>query len=247
MGRFVRRYKRFLADVELGDGTTVVAHCTNTGTLLGCLVPGARVALARAANPARKLPWTWRMIEIDGTWVGVDTSIANALVAEALTGGAVPELGRFDRLVTEVAYGEGQRSRVDLVLSRGGRPSGEKGRLAVIGDRRVYVEVKTTTLVYPRERQRVAAFPDAVTVRGRKHLQDLSGVVQAGHRAAMVFAIQRRDCDVFEPAAHIDPDYARLLAKVRRAGVGVFALAATTGPRGIVLDRRLPVVLPGRR
>lgn len=242
---FLRRYKRFFADVALPDGRVLVTHCPNTGSLRGCLREGAPAAIEPAANPARKLRYTWKMVRLDGSWVGVDTSCANALVREALEAGLIPELADHDRIVPEVKYGLEGRSRIDLLLSSGGSwPSVRRGPRALpVGDRRVYVEVKNTTLVYDRPQGRVAAFPDAVTERGRKHLADLVATVEAGHRAAMVFSVQRSDCIGFVPADDIDPAYGRALRAALAAGVEAYALGATIDPGRIELDRLLPIAL----
>jgi sugar fermentation stimulation protein A len=246
-GVLLRRYKRFFVDVRLDDGTEVVAHCPNTGSLLGCLEEGAPVLLEPAKNPERKLRWTWKMVKIGRSWVGVDTSIANQLVADALQRGAIGELGGYERVVPEVKYGREGRSRIDLLLSRGGeaqkRGKGRAALLSYAGDERVYVEVKNTTLVEPRDGRRVAAFPDAVTERGRKHLLELADVVEQGHRAAMVFSIQRSDCEVFAPADAIDPEYGKVLREVMARGVEAYALSARIGPRELRLAKRLDIVL----
>lgn len=242
-GRFLRRYKRFFVDVVLDDGRVVTAHCPNTGRLTGCLVEGAPVLLEPASSPTRKLAWTWKMIRLGRRWVGVDTSIANRLVEEALVAGRIPALAGYARVHREVPYGPAGRSRVDLVLSRGGRASPVAGRLGFIGDERVHVEVKNTTLVLPDRAGRVAAFPDAVTARGTKHLEDLSAVVGAGGRAAMVFCTQRSDCTRFAPADEVDPVYGGALRDAIRAGVEAYALGARIGPRQITLTRALPIDL----
>jgi sugar fermentation stimulation protein A len=244
-GRLVRRYKRFLVDVRLGDGTEVTAHCTNTGSLLGCLPEGAPVMLAPASNPARKLAWTWKMVRVGGTWIGVDTSLAVPLVQEALAGGHLPELAGYDRILTEVKYGREGKSRIDLLLSRGGAPVAQRGRRTLFeGDERVYVEVKNTTLALPGvDGARRAAFPDAVTERGLKHLFELADMRRQGHRAAMVYCAQRSDCTDLAPADAIDPAYGQALREAVAAGVEVYALAMATGPRVIRPMRRLPVVL----
>lgn len=275
-GRFVRRYKRFFADVELADGTTVVTHCPNTGSLRGCLVEGAPVLIMPASNPARKLRWTWIAIELDGVWVGVDTSRAESLVVDSLRAGVLPELAGYERVVQQVPYGVNGRSRVDIVLSRGGRPNAavKKPRRgeAYVGDERVYVEVKNTTLIYDvddvadvadvadvvdvadvaeaakdddgeRRSERRAAFPDAVTARGRKHLLELLDVVQKGQRAAIVFSVQRGDCEAFVPADAIDPAWSETLRDVVAKGVEAYALCGQLTPDGIELDRRLEIVL----
>lgn len=240
-GRLVRRYKRFLVDVELDDGQMVTAHCTNTGSLRGCLAPGARVMLAPADAPGRKLRWTWKMVRVGRTWVGVDTGLAVPLVGEALAGGLLSELEGYDRILPEVPYGQQGRSRIDLLLSRGGRPVRRKGRRTLFdGDERVYVEVKNTTLALPGKR---AAFPDAVTERGRKHLDELIAMVGEGHRAAMVFCAQRSDCRGFVPADEIDPAYGRTLRRAVQAGVEAYAIAVATGPKRARPLRRLPLIL----
>lgn len=241
-GSFLRRYKRFFVDVALDSGEEVVAHCPNTGSLQGCLQPGAPVLVEPAQNPARKLRWTWKMIRLDGSWVGVDTGVANGLVHEAIAQGVIPELGGYDRVLPEVKYGAEGRSRIDLLLSRGGEPVGRRGR-TYEGDERIYVEVKNTTLTVGDPPRRRAAFPDAVTERGRKHLHELMAVVAQGHRAAMVYSIQRDDCDAFVPAVDIDPAYCGALVDAERAGVEVYALAASIDPHQVALNRRLPVEL----
>lgn len=246
-GTFLRRYKRFFLDAVLDSGEEVTAHCPNTGSLKGCLEEGAKVLLEPASNPARKLRWTWKMVRLDRSWVGVDTGVANPLVHEAIEAGAIPELSGYDRILTEVKYGKDGRSRIDLLLSKGGTPATKgKGKARVLyeGDERVYVEVKNTTLVEDRDDGRVAAFPDAVTERGRKHLHELMDVVAQGHRAAMVYSIQRDDCRAFVPAVDIDPAYCETLAEAVAAGVEAYALGANITPEGVELTRRLPVELP---
>lgn len=249
-GRFLRRYRRFFMDFMGIDGAEYTAHCPNTGSLLGCQVEGAPVLIQPADNPNRKLRYTWKAIEIDGTWVGVDTSIANGLVAEAITGGVIPSLAGFERMLPEVKYGREGRSRIDLLLSSGGEPEGKGKRALYRGDERVYVEVKNTTLALSGPagggagaESRRAAFPDAVTERGRKHLLELLDVVQQGHRAALVFCVQRDDCADFVPAAHIDPAYTETLKQAVRGGVELYALAARVTASEIALGRALPIDL----
>lgn len=248
-GRFLRRYKRFFADVEV-DGRVEVAHCSNTGAMAGLMIEGGLVGLRAAQNPKRKLAWTWMTARIGRRWVGVDPNLAVPLVEEALRRrqSLIPGLSAFRRVVPEVRYGREGRSRIDLLLAAGGqRPSAQKltGRESWDGERRVYVEVKNATLMLTRGRRRVAAFPDGVTERGRKHLEELMHVVETGHRAAMVFVVQRSDCEAVIPAKWIDPEYARTLREAKRAGVEVYALGATAGLRRIALDRRLSMRLGG--
>ncbi len=231
---FLRRYKRFFADIVLPDGRTAVAHVPNTGSLLGVARPSIPALVRPADRPGRKLPFGLVALRPGAAYVGVDTQLAMKLAREALECGVVPELGGFDALRPEVRYGPGDRSRIDFLLSWGGR------RPAA-----AYVEVKNTTLVRPGPDGREAAFPDAPTARGRKHLEDLAWAVRRGHRAALVFTVQRADCDVFAPAADIDPAYAEGLARAMRAGVEVYALAPRrVGRHGLRLTRRLPVSVP---
>ena len=251
-GTFVRRYKRFFVDAVLADGRSVVAHCPNTGSLTGCLVEGAPVLLQPADNPKRKLRWTWKMIRLGRNWVGVDTGIANGLVREAIEAGRIPELSGYTQTRTEVRYGVEGRSRIDLLLTR----EREAGEAAVHrpspaleaapeapSQELVYVEVKNTTLAFDRGDQRVAAFPDAVTQRGTKHLGELSAMVAQGHRAAMVYCVQRSDCTHFTPADEVDPTYGQALRKAVECGVEVYALATSIGPRSVILQRPLQIVL----
>lgn len=249
---FVRRYKRFFAEVELACGTRVVAHCPNTGSLRGCLVPGARALVTPATNPNRKLRWTWRAINIGGAWVGVDTSLAESLARQAIEHGVIDELRGFSDIRQQVVYGVEGRSRIDLLLRREvrGQVAAGAGPAPVLGTEQVYVEVKNTTLLMPerygrcgRPRRRFAAFPDAVTERGRKHLYELAHVVREGHRAALILCVQRSDCDGFIPARAIDPAWSESLSEVVQQGVEVYALTGSFDAQGFALTRRLPVWL----
>lgn len=219
-GTFLGRRLRFLADVELDDGTRTVAHCPNTGTMKGCLYPGHRALLWDSQNPARKLRYTWKAVEADGFWIGVDTALPNRLAAEGVRNGLVPELQGYETIRREVRYG--QNSRADLVLE------GPMGRC--------YVEVKNVTLV----ERGVARFPDAVTARGLKHLAELSRCVREGDRAAMVFVVQREDGRSFVPADDIDPAYGDGLRGAAAAGVEVVVLAARVTPEGVEATAALP-------
>jgi sugar fermentation stimulation protein A len=247
-GRLIRRYKRFLTDVELDDGRVVTAHCTNTGSLRGCLREGAAVLLEPADSPHRKLKWTWKMVRVGRAWVGVDTGMAVPLVEEAIGQGVIPELGGYERSLREVPYGRQGRSRIDVLLSRGGRPDEGRGRRRLhVGDERVYVEVKSTTLLLEEHGDeavsRMGAFPDAVTERGLKHLHELIHIKKAGHRAAMVYCAQRSDVTAFTSADAIDPAYGKALREAVKAGVEIYALAGRVGPRRITLSKRLPIRL----
>ncbi len=223
-GRLLRRYKRFFADVELDDGTTVTAHTPNTGSLLTCNTPGSVAWVSRSDNPNRKLKYTWELVRSGRALVGVNTALANVLAAEAIAAGTIPELRGWGGLRREVRYGA--NSRVDLLLEDAGRPP-------------CYVEVKNVTL----GRGGVAAFPDAVSARAARHMGHLADEVRAGHRAAVLFVVQRMDCDVFTPADDIDPAYGEALRTAAAAGVAVLAWQAAVSPAGIALAAPLPVEL----
>lgn len=226
-GRLIVRRNRFVAEVEV-DGQPVEAHCPNTGSMLGCKAPGSRVWLSRAENPARKLVWTWEIVEArPGVLVGLHTGRPNGLVEEAIRAGRVPELAGYGSIRREVRYGC-ENSRIDLLLEGAGRPP-------------CYVEVKNVTAAVA---DGVGLFPDAVTERGAKHLREMMAVVAGGGRAALVFCVQRGDVGEVRPADAIDPDYGRMLRQARAAGVAVLALGAVVTPGEIVLDRPLPVVCP---
>jgi len=200
-GRIQKRYKRFLADVEREDGSLVVAHCTNTGAMSTCWTPGDLVLLDRATNPDRKLPFTWIACRHEGTWIGVETGIPNKVVAEAARRDALPGLPGLRNVRTEVKYGA-EGSRIDV--------------LAEDADgRQVFIEVKNTTLKIGD----LACFPDAVTQRGLKHLRELQGMVQAGHRAVIAFFVHREDVSAFDAAREIDPGYAQELDSAVHNGV----------------------------
>jgi sugar fermentation stimulation protein A len=223
----LKRYKRFLADVELPDGSLLTVHCPNTGSMLGCDQPGSPVWLSQSANPKRKYPHTWELIETDpGVLVGVNTSRANQLVAEALHEGVVAELGGFQTIKPETRSEDGQ-SRMDFLLLDS-------------QEQRCYVEVKSVTLDGGNG---LALFPDAVTERGRKHIHSLMDCVQRGHRAVLLFCVQRTDARKVSLAGHIDAVYADSLRRALVQGVEVLAYQARLGPREVVLVRRLPFML----
>ena len=221
-GILIRRYQRFLAEVRLDDGRLITAHCPNSGSMKGCNVPGREVLLSAADNPKRKTRYTWELIHLPSTWVGINTLTANRLLAEAAKDKGIPELGPFDKLLSEVKLGN---SRIDFCLYR--------------GEVALFVEVKNVTLV----ENGTAYFPDAPTARGRKHLQELIDAIDRGHRSAMFYVVQREDANRFSAAAHIDPAYAQTLRRAHEAGVNIVAYRARVSPQEIYLDTPLPVVL----
>lgn len=225
-GVLVRRYKRFLSDVELASGEVVVAHCPNSGTMLTCADPGRPVLLSdHGDSTPRKLRYTWEAIRMGRSWVGVNTMNPNRVVAEAVRAGRIPELTGYRELRREVACGEA--SRIDLRLAG-------HAYLPV-----TYVEVKNATM-------RVAdgaRFPDAVTERGARHLRELMKVARRGERAVMFFFLGRGDCRWVGPADDIDPLYGRTLRRAARQGVEILAYRAVVSPRGITLRERVDVVL----
>ena len=225
-GRLVRRYKRFFADVELAGGEIVVTHCANPGSMKTCAPDAARVWLSRSDDPRRRLAYTWELVEAEGAMVVVNTAHANAVVGEALAAGAIPELAGYRDLAREVPYGRG--SRVDFLLTRPGR----RGRC--------FVEVKGVTMAAGG---RVSAFPDSVTERGTRHLQELIRTVRRGDRAVLLFCVGRDPTDVVRPADEIDPVYGKTLRRAARGGVEVLAYRAAVSPRGIQLRDRVPVEL----
>ena len=222
-GTLIRRYQRFLADVQLDDGSLVTAHTPNTGSMLGCARPGSRVVLSKSGNPARKYAHSWELVHTDGVWVGINTLLPNRLVREGIENGAIAELAGYREIRSEVAYGTG--SRIDLLLS------GDAGRC--------YVEVKNVTLV----EEGSALFPDAVTARGQKHLRELMEVVRLGHRGVTVFVVQRGDGERVRPADAIDPAYGALLREAAQAGVELLAYRAEVTLNRVHLNLRLPVLL----
>jgi sugar fermentation stimulation protein A len=229
-GRLERRYKRFLTDVILDDGSRVLAHCTNSGSMLSCLEEGAEVWLSPADDPKRKTQYTWEMIQIGGDWVGVNTSNPNALALEWVEAEMVPGLEGLSGLKREVKW---EDSRFDLygeMIEKGSAGGPE---------RKCFIEVKNVTL---KDGER-ALFPDAVTERGRKHLNTLIRVKKAGMRAVMLYVVQRMDVRIFSPARSIDPDYGKALDEAIRQGVEIIVVQARITPESIEYHRVLPVEL----
>lgn len=225
--RLIRRYQRFLADVELPNGAVVTAHTPNTGSMLGCREPGSRVWLREAGTRGRKYPLTWELVETaGGVLVGINTGLANRLVKEGAESGAITELQGYAVVRSEVSYGR-ENSRIDLLLETG-------------GGQRNYVEVKSVTLAADRR----ALFPDAVTARGAKHLRELMEIARLGQRAVIFFCVQRQDVDRFQPADWIDPVYAETLRLAIASGVEALAYRAAVSTAGIAITDRLPVLVP---
>ena len=221
-GTLIRRYKRFLADVTLDDGTQVTAHCPNTGSMESCYEEGSTVWLSPSENPERKLKWTWEFTATESGLIGVNTSRPNEVMAEAVKEGKIPELAGYSSVRREVKYSN--NSRIDLFLEAPGKKN-------------CYVEIKNTTL----RRGNKVLFPDAVTARGLKHLKDLSEMVKEGHRSVMVFFVNRADGESFSPAGEIDPKYAAALKDSIKNGVEVLAIRAVSSPEGITTGSNIPV------
>jgi sugar fermentation stimulation protein A len=225
-GVLLRRYKRFLADIEDAQGRALTIHCPNTGSMQGCVREGAPIWYSRANNPKRKYAHTWEIIEIEPEInIGINTQLANTLVKGAWENAVVPELTPFKQLKGEQKFGQ-ERSRVDWLFTD------EVGT-------ECYVEVKNVTLVQAQQ----ALFPDAVTARGQKHLRELTSLVREGTRAMLFFCVQHTAAKAVGPADHIDPEYGRLLREAMAAGVQIVAYRADISPLGIELKHRLPVIL----
>ena len=220
-GILVKRYKRFLADVQLDKGSLVTAHCPNSGTMRACSQPGQPVFLSYHDNPKRKLKYTWELIHMPDSLVGVNTLVPNRLVKHSVEQGLVPELIGYDRVRAEVKTSDG--SRLDLVLEKEGR-------------RNCFVEVKNCTLVEGSK----ARFPDAVTARGRKHLLELQRLAAEGNRCAMFFLVQRMDADSFSPADDIDPAYGEELRKAHQNGVEILVYDVSIDLAAIRLNQPVP-------
>ena len=223
---FKRRYQRFLADMQLSDGSLITAHTPNTGSMKGCLVPDSPAILWDSMNPKRKYRYSWKAIKIGRTWVGIDTGLPNELAAEAIRQGVIPDWREFTQVEREVPVGT--NSRLDLLC----RSPNE----------RLYVEVKNVTLV----EKGVARFPDAPTTRGTKHLRELIRIKASGNRAAMLYVVQRSDAQSFEPADDIDPEYAQTLLSACQAGVEVVVLSVHITSKGATIRGTLPGNILGK-
>lgn len=226
-GVLIKRYKRFLADVEMSDGRIVTAHTPNTGSMKGCAEPGMRVWLSDSGNAKRKYPLGWELVEVfPGVRVGINTGLSNRLVQEAIETGTIVELQGYNTIRREVRYGK-ENSRIDLLLERRG------GQFC-------YVEVKNVTLVDGE----CAYFPDAVTARGTKHLRELAEMVSEGHRAVIFYCVQRDDAIEVRPADDIDPEYGKTLRQSLKKGVEALAYSAEVTPQHVCLRKMLPIICP---
>jgi len=221
-GRLLRRYKRFLADVELEDGSIVTAHTPNTGSMLQCAVPGQKLLLSQSDNPKRKLSWSWELVQVNGHWVDINTQRANRVVEEALRSNGIDGLQGYT-VRREFPFID---SRIDFMLEG----EGEK----------VLLEVKNVTLCC---RPGLACFPDAVTVRGHKHLRDLMTAVRNGWRAIIFFLVQRGEADSFAPADGIDAEYGQLLREAAAGGVEALAYKTAVSPVENRVVSKIPVNL----
>ena len=221
-GQLIKRYKRFMADVRLENGVLVTAHCANSGSMLSVNEPGAEVWLSPAKNPDRKLKFTWEMIRIKRSLVGINTQHPNTLVAEVLAAGKVPSLTGVENLRREVKYGK--NSRIDVLLE-------------MADGQHCYVEVKNVTMRRDLTKGAPAEFPDGVTARGAKHLVELSDMVKQGHRAVMFYLLQRGDANRMTISRDIDPNYGEVLDNARRAGVEVVAFNCKLTSKAITVAK----------
>ena len=224
--RLIRRYKRFLADIAFEDGSKEVAHCPNPGSMLGLCKPGSLIWVEPNTNPNKKLKFGWRLVENEnGSFVGIDTSAANRIIKEALIYRKISGLDCYDSFRPEVKYGVG--SRVDFLLSKSDHKD-------------IYLEIKSVTLT---RKKGLAEFPDSPTERGLKHLHELAKVVDMGHRAVLLFLIQRTDCKQFQIAQDIDPAYAKGFEYALKKGVEILCLSCQVSPLTIDVDKEVPFTI----
>jgi sugar fermentation stimulation protein A len=216
LGKLQKRYKRFFADIELETGEMITAHCPNTGPMTGVCQIGNLVYVSPSNNPKRKLAYTWEMIQIQDTWVGVNTNLPNQVIKQALTQKIFPELADlYDTVKSEVPYGQDRKSRIDFLLSQSGQPD-------------IYLEVKNTTLA----QNQLALFPDTVTTRGQKHLEELTALLPSA-RSVMLYFINRGDCSEFSPGDEFDPHYGQLLRQGISQGLMVLPCRFEVSPQGL--------------
>jgi len=221
-GRLIRRYKRFLSDIQLDNGEIVVAHCTNSGSMKTCLKDNAEVYISPAQDPKRKTQYTWEMIKLNERWVGINTMHPNLIAFEAIKNNEIPQLIGYEHVKREVKVGN---SRIDIMAQK--------------SNETCFIEVKNVTM----KEGNIALFPDAVTTRGKKHLDELVQLKKEGIRAVMVYIIQRMDVDTFAPAEDVDPLYAKTLRKAYKNGVEIIPLQVTVSPSEIKINKQLPFIL----
>ncbi len=242
-----KRYKRFLADIELANGKTITIHCPNTGSMKNCQQAGSRIWYTDSENPQRKYPCTWQIVEVDSRYlVGINTALANKLVYEALSEGRIKQLSGYTEIRAEVAYGE-QGSRIDFLLASpeeagSEEASAEVERPLLPRPSSCYLEVKNVSLGIGQGR---GIFPDSVTTRGQKHLQELMHMQTLGHRAVLLFCVQHSGIQQVAPADDLDPEYGRLLRLAARSGVEVLAYGVKFDVENSTLElaEELPVIL----
>ncbi|XTZ10397.1 MAG: DNA/RNA nuclease SfsA [cyanobacterium endosymbiont of Rhopalodia yunnanensis] len=216
-GILIRRYKRFLADIELETGETITAHCANTGPMIGVSKVGSHVYVSKSDNPKRKLAYTWEMINVEGTWVGINTALPNKIIKLALEQQSLLELaGQYTQIHCEVPYGNNKKSRIDFLLTQNDKKSP------------IYIEVKNTTL----SQGTTALFPDTVTSRGQKHLKELISLLPDA-KPIMLYFINRKDCYSFAPGDNFDATYGKLLRKAVNEGVKILPYRFEVTPEGI--------------
>jgi len=220
-GILIKRYKRFLADIELDDGQVLTVHCPNSGSMRGCSTPGSRVVISKSANSKRKYPWTLELVRVNGIWIGVNTALTNKIVREGFENSTINDFCIIESIQPEVKVSK--QSRLDFLLRT------KRGK--------TYVEVKNCSLA----ENNAALFPDAVTKRGAKHLLELDRLRALGNETAVLFCVQRSDARYFIPAEKIDPEYARILYSVHAKGVKVLAYQADVQPESVTLVRKLKV------
>ena len=218
-GTLIHRFKRFLAEIQLADGTRIISHCPNSGSMLSCNDPGSPVMVSTSDRLGRRYPYTWEMIHVNNGWVGINTLIPNRLIYDTLLDHKLDFFSDYTTVQREVRWGS--HSRIDLLLSGNGKSC--------------YIEVKNVTLAQAG----VAYFPDAVTERGQKHLRDLQEIVRQGHQGVILFLVQRQDADLFKPATFIDQTYSRLLSEAQANGVDIVVYQAQVTPAEITVKRRL--------
>lgn len=223
-GILIKRYKRFLADIQLETGEKVTAHCPNSGSMKGCAMSGSPVWLSESINPKRKYKYTWELIKTRETMIGINTMVPNKLVKQSIENDLIKELSGYDQVRTEVKTSS--HTRLDLLLEKEGKE-------------KCYVEIKNCTLV----EEEIALFPDAVTTRGQKHLDELEHLVSQGHRGVIFFLIQRMDAKLFKPADMIDKIYAQKLKKVVKNGVEIVVRDTSINTQLISIRNVVPVDL----